>query len=69
MDISYATILVFGEKIRLFSENRLAYRISSPEHPENHLIYSVETDLGSSIFCNDVSNEQHDHENILKHGK
>ena len=29
----------------------------------------METDLGSVNFCNDVSNEQHDHEKILRHGK
>ena len=34
--------------------------ISSPKHPENHLIYSVETNLGYAFFCNDISNEQHD---------
>ena len=36
---------------------------------QNHLIYSVETNLGSAIFCNDVSNEQHDYEKILKQEK
>lgn len=43
--------------------------ISSPEHPENHYIYSVETNLGSGMFCNDISNEQHDYENIIKKEK
>lgn len=57
MDMSYATIPVFGEQRRLYMENKLAYMISSPEYPENHPIYSMETDLGSAIFCNNVSGE------------
>ena len=39
VDMSYATILIFGEKRRLYRENGLAYMISSPEHPENHPFY------------------------------
>ena len=31
---------------------------SNPEWPQNHPIYSIDTDLGSVIFCNDSSNEQ-----------
>ena len=57
MDMSYATIPVFDEQRRLY-ENRLACMISSPECPQNHPIYSIDTDLGSTIFCNDSSNEQ-----------
>lgn len=57
MDMSYDTIPVFGEQRRIYRENRLAYMISSLEYPENHPIYSVETDLGSAIFCNDVVDE------------
>ena len=38
MDMSYATIPIFGEKRRLHRENRLAYMISSPKYPENHPI-------------------------------
>ena len=69
MDMSYATIHVFGEQRRLYRENRLAYMISSPKYPENHPIYSVETDLGSAIFCNSTFDEQHDCEAILEKGK
>jgi ribonuclease HI len=57
MDMSYDTILVFGEQRRLYTENRLAYMISSPEYPEKHPIYSVKIDLGSTIFCNDITDE------------
>jgi ribonuclease HI len=51
MDLSYATIPVFGgEQRRLYREVRLAYLVSDHENPTNHPIYVVEDDLGSSIF-------------------
>ena len=58
MDMSYATIPIFAEQIRLYRENRLAYMIRSLECPQNHPIYSIDTDLGSTIFCNESSKEQ-----------
>lgn len=60
MDMAYATIPVFGEQRRLYRENSLAYMISSPEYPENHPIYSVDTYLGSAIFCNDTIDDHFD---------
>ena len=51
MDISYATILVFGREIRrLYREAQLAYIINVNDHFINHPIYEVDVDLGSSIF-------------------
>ena len=58
MEMSYATILVFAEQRRLYRENMLAYMISIPECPQNHPIYSIDTNLGSVIFCNESSKEQ-----------
>lgn len=57
MDMLYATILVFREMRRLYRETRLAYMVSCHEHPHNHPIYAVDTDLGSSIFFNDFRDE------------
>lgn len=54
MDMSYATISVFGEKRRLYRENRLVYMINSKDNLENHAIYVVDIDLGSAIFYNDL---------------
>jgi len=54
MDMSYATIPVFEEMRRLYRETRLTYMESCKEHPNNHHIYVVDTDLGSSIFFNDL---------------
>jgi hypothetical protein len=51
MDLSYATIHVFGgEHRRLYMEVRLDYLVSDHENPNNHPIYVVEDELGSSIF-------------------
>ena len=69
MDMSYATIHVFGEQRRLYRENKLAYMISSPEYPENHPIYLVDIDLGSAIFCNDVADDHFDCEIVEKKEK
>ena len=52
MDLSYATIPVFNQQRRLWRENRLKYMVSSEECPENHPIYDVDTNTGSSIFFN-----------------
>jgi hypothetical protein len=51
MDLSYATIPVFGgEHRRLYKEAQLAYIISGEENPANHHVFSLDTDLGSSIL-------------------
>ena len=54
MDLSYAMIPNFGTLRRIYRENRLAYMISNRENPENHPIYSVDTDMGSSMLFNEV---------------
>jgi len=51
MDLSYATILVFGGKsMRLYRENQLAYMISDPKNPTNHSLYVVQNDLDSFVL-------------------
>lgn len=52
MDFSYATIPVFNQQRRLWRESRLKYMINNKECPKNHLIYGVDTNMGSSIFFN-----------------
>ena len=54
MDMSYATIPVFSEQRILFRENCLAYTISNEDNPENHPIYAIDTDMGSTMFYNDI---------------
>ena len=50
MDMSYATILVFGGEFRrLYRETQMAHIISDQHNPSNHPIYAEEKELGSSI--------------------
>ena len=53
MDLTYATIPVFGEQRRLYRETRMAYMVSSKEKPQNFPIYSCDTGLGSAILFNE----------------
>ena len=62
MDMSYATIFVFGQDKRLFREFFLKYMVKNKSQPSNHPIYSVETDMGSSIFFNDLCCEEEEQE-------
>ena len=50
MDMSYATIHVFVEKRRIFREQKLAYMVTNAERPNKHPIYSLDTEMGSTIF-------------------
>jgi hypothetical protein len=51
MDLTYATILVFGgEHRRLYKEAQLAYIVSDEANPTNHPIFALDTDLGSSLL-------------------
>jgi hypothetical protein len=51
MDLSYATIPVFGGELkRLYRENQLAYIISDGKNSVNHPIYVVDIDFGSCIL-------------------
>ena len=65
MDMSYATILVFGQDIRLYREVLLKYMVSNKSQPRNHPIYSIETKLLSSIFFNDLCSEEEETEIIM----
>ena len=55
MDMNYVTIPIRNESKRLYSEKRFPYVMSSQTQPEIHHVYAIDTDLGSSIFFNDVS--------------
>jgi hypothetical protein len=51
MDLTYATIPVFGgQHRRLYREAQLAYIISDETNPTNHPIFSLDIDLGSSLL-------------------
>jgi len=51
MDLTYATIPVFGgEHRRLYKEAQLAYIISDEADPTNHPIFALDIDFGSSLL-------------------
>lgn len=51
MDMSYATIPVFGgESRRLYRETQLAYIVSDGKNPANHPVYAIDQDLGACIL-------------------
>jgi len=60
MDMSYATIPMFGKQMRLYRETQLAYMVSIPDRPNNHPIYVVDTGIGDSIFYNNLCFEEGD---------
>ena len=52
LDMSYATISVFGQPKRLYRETLMKYLVSSHEKPENFPVYSVHSDMDSFILYN-----------------
>jgi hypothetical protein len=65
MDMSYTTIPVFGHDRRLYREVLLKYMVSSKTQPNNHPIYAIDTEVGSSIFYNDLSFEEEEPTTIM----
>jgi len=55
LDLSYATISVFGQPKRLYRETLMKYVVSSEEKPQNFPIYSIHSDMDSFILFNDDS--------------
>lgn len=53
LDLSYATISVFGQPKRLYRETLMKYMVSSEENPQNFPIYSIHSDMDSFILFND----------------
>ena len=62
LDLSYATISVFGQPKRLYRETLMKYVVSSESKPENFPIYSIHSDMDSFILFNDDTNSPTDDE-------
>jgi hypothetical protein len=58
LDMSYATILVFGQQRRLYRETMMKYMVSSQKNPHNYPLYSAHSDLDSFILYNDGDLEE-----------
>jgi len=52
LDMSYATISVFGQPKRLYRETLMKYVVSSEEKPQKFPIYSRHSDMDSFILYN-----------------
>ena len=65
MDMSYATIPIFGQERRLYRELLLKYMLSRKSQPNNHPIYSVDIEVGSSIFYNDLIFEEEEPSTVM----
>ena len=51
MDLSYATIPVFGgENRRLYRELQFAYIVTDDKNPTNHPLYAIDKDLGTCML-------------------
>ena len=51
MDLTYATIPIFGdEKRRLYRELQFSYIVTDDQNPTNHPLYVVEKDLGTCML-------------------
>ena len=57
LDMSYASIIVFGKPSKLYRENLMKYMVSSAERSIKYPIYSTPNDLDSFILCNSDNNE------------
>jgi hypothetical protein len=60
LDMSYATIPVFGQQRRLYRETLMKYMVSSQEKTHNYPLYSTHSDLDSFILYNDGDTEEPD---------
>jgi hypothetical protein len=68
MDMPNDTVPIFGQERRLYREVLLKYMVIIKDKPNNHLIYSIDTDIGYTIFYNDLCLEEGD-QNVSKDQK
>jgi len=52
LDMSYATIFVFGQQRKLYRDTLMKYMVSNAEKPQNLPIYSMHSDMDSFILYN-----------------
>ena len=65
MDMTYATVPVFGQNMKLYREVKMAYMVSNKAKSDNHPIYAIDIEVGSSIFYKDGPPAEEERE-ILK---
>eukprot|EP00253_Pinus_taeda_P028367 PITA_28367 len=62
LDMSHATISVFGQPKRLYRESLMKYMVSSEDKPQNFPIYAVHSNIDSYILFNDNTGPTNDEE-------
>ena len=53
MDMTYMTILIFNQNIRLYRESHMQYTVKSQDRSQNSPLYSVNIGLDSFILFNE----------------
>jgi hypothetical protein len=53
LDMTYATIPLFGKQRRLYRETLMKYMVNSQDKPHNYPLYYVKPNLDSFILYND----------------
>jgi hypothetical protein len=67
LDMTYATILVFGGQYTgLYKETRLEFTVCDPHNPNNHPVYIADQDLGNCILSIDDDFEVDIDENCIE---
>jgi len=69
LDMSYATILVFGHPKKLYQQTLMKYVVSSQARPQNFLIYSMHSDIDSCTLYNVELNQEDSSNNITSKQK
>lgn len=69
LDMSYATIFVFGQQRKLYRETVMKYMVSSAEKPQNFPIYSMHSYMDSFILYNSDHDEKEITAEELKYKK
>jgi hypothetical protein len=58
LDMSYATIPVFGQQRKLYRETLMKYMVNSQDKPHNYPLYSTHSNLDSFIFYTNGDTKQ-----------
>ena len=68
MDMSYATILVYGgEQHRLYKEVRFVHTVCKTDQPKNHPIYAIDQDFGCfQLSSNQIHESQVKIEDVIE---
>jgi len=61
MDMTYATIPVFGQHRRLYKETLMKYMVSSQDKPNNFPLYSLHSNMSFILYNNECLEDEVSH--------